>query len=318
MLGECSPAESETIQAWRVASEANQKRFRDFEWLWNESRNLANKKEVDVDAAWERFTQLRKKGTSSNQGGKVISISLFKKYAPAIAAIFIMILGLTLVYKWMEKPATIDLPVEMLSLQTGDKTLTDTLPDGSIVTLNKNSRLIFPSQFSDSIRPVSLDGEAFFDVAANPAKPFQIEAGKLQVTVLGTSFNVINRPKVNRVVVETGRVEVGFREQKQILKPEQQITLRNEDSILTIKPVEDALYRYYRSQEFVCDNTPLVTLVESLRDAYGADIIIENKALGSLSITTTFKQEPLDNILDIVAQTLGIKIVKNGEQYILR
>jgi ferric-dicitrate binding protein FerR (iron transport regulator) len=58
--------------------------------------------------------------------------------------------------------------------------------------------------------------------------------------------------------------------------------------------------------------------VESLRDAYGADIVIENKALGSLSITTTFKQEPLDNILDIVAQTLGIKVVKNGEQYILR
>jgi transmembrane sensor len=317
MLGECNASEAESIKAWLAASEANKKRYRDFEWLWIESRKLASKKEVDVDAAWERFTHMRN-SHAHPKAGKVISLLLVKKYAASIAAICILVLGLTLLLKWMQRPAQEVVPFEMLSIHTFNETKTDTLPDGTIVTLNKNSNLLYPNKFSDTLRKIILEGEAFFNVVSNPAKPFLVEAGKLEVKVLGTTFNVINRVNVSRVVVESGRVEVGFMQKKEILSPNQQVTVSGKDSSFRIEPVNNVLYKYYRTREFICDNTPLITLVESLREAYDTDIILETKAIENLRITATFRQEPLDSILEIVAQTLGIKAIKNGNQIILR
>ena len=83
-------------------------------------------------------------------------------------------------------------------------------PDGSIVTLNRNSKLIFPKHFTKNVREVTITGEAFFDVKPNTSKPFIINAGNVQVKVLGTSFNVCAYPGTEtvEVVVESGKVQV--------------------------------------------------------------------------------------------------------------
>jgi len=73
------------------------------------------------------------------------------------------------------------------------------LPDSSVVTLNSNSKLQFPSHFEGDVRRVSIVGEAFFKVKPNPEKPFVINAGGTQVKVLGTSFNVRAYPKTETV-----------------------------------------------------------------------------------------------------------------------
>ena len=85
-----------------------------------------------------------------------------------------------------------------------------TLPDGSVVALNSNSKLVFPKQFNGDTREVTIEGEAFFDVKPNPEKPFIINAGKAQIKVVGTSFNVSAYPETEtlEVVVKTGKVQV--------------------------------------------------------------------------------------------------------------
>lgn len=64
-----------------------------------------------------------------------------------------------------------------------------TLPDGSIVTVNSGSTLVYPQQFTGKQRSVFLLGEANFEVAKNKAKPFIVQTGYLEIEALGTTFN---------------------------------------------------------------------------------------------------------------------------------
>ncbi|MBK7131283.1 MAG: FecR domain-containing protein [Bacteroidales bacterium] len=82
------------------------------------------------------------------------------------------------------------------------------LPDGSKISLNRNSQLTYRENFGKKNRNVKLTGEAFFEIAPDASKPFIIDAGKADVRVVGTSFNVItnNTESEVEVYVKTGKV----------------------------------------------------------------------------------------------------------------
>ena len=80
------------------------------------------------------------------------------------------------------------------------------LPDGSQVWLKEDAQLSYVNGFAGDTRQLKLEGEAFFDVAKNPAKPFIIQAGEGTVTVLGTSFSVDTDDNSTEVLVKTGKV----------------------------------------------------------------------------------------------------------------
>jgi ferric-dicitrate binding protein FerR (iron transport regulator) len=80
------------------------------------------------------------------------------------------------------------------------------LPDGSLVWLKENAQLSYVEDFNGDTRQLKLEGEAFFDVAKNPAKPFIIQAGEGTVTVLGTSFSIETDDNFTEVLVKTGKV----------------------------------------------------------------------------------------------------------------
>ena len=92
--------------------------------------------------------------------------------------------------------------------QTGQNVLIDTLSDGSVITLNKRSSITYPSKFKGNTRAIALKGEAFFNVAPDKKKPFIISVNDVQVTVVGTSFNIKSENGNTEVVVETGIVRV--------------------------------------------------------------------------------------------------------------
>ena len=78
------------------------------------------------------------------------------------------------------------------------------------------------------------------------------------------------------------------------------------------------MYNYYRSKKFVCDGTPLWKVVEKLNEAYDVQIVFENEALRNKPLTTTFDNEPLDNILNIIKLSFNISVVKEKGKIILR
>ena len=79
----------------------------------------------------------------------------------------------------------------------------------------------------------------------------------------------------------------------------------------------DVLYNYYRTKEFVCDNTPLWKLIDAINEAYHADIVIEDSRLKNLPLTTTFHEESLEEILKVISETFNIKMERRGGQIIL-
>ena len=105
------------------------------------------------------------------------------------------------------------------------------------------------------------------------------------------------------------------------LRPKEKVVVKQQDSVFMPQKEEEQLYNYYRSKEFVCENTPLWKLVEVLKEAYNVSIVIEREELRSLPLDVTFSNESLDVILDIIRQTFNtynIQIARKGNTIILR
>ena len=102
------------------------------------------------------------------------------------------------------------------------------LADGSKVWLNAASSVYFPTAFSDKERKVVITGEAYFEVAHDPAKPFIVTANDMQVQVLGTNFNVnayTDEPVMQTTLLE-GAVKVSYKDADALLKPGQQTNIK--------------------------------------------------------------------------------------------
>jgi transmembrane sensor len=309
LLGETNEEERLLVEIWINSNADNKKYYNDFKIIWQESKQLAAVSTVDENAAWQRFK------TRINQPkGKGVVKKLMPEVWFRIAALFILIVGAAYFgYKLLNEK-----PVENRVVASKQTTLTDTLPDGSIVTLNKNSELDFPSQFKSDTRTVALKGEAFFNVTPNKEKPFIIQVNDVSIRVVGTSFNVRSVEGVTEIIVETGVVQVMRRNKMVELRPNEKLKIAEQDTALVKDTVQDKLYNYYRSKKFVCDGTPLWKLVEVVNEAYDAHIEIENSNIRSLPLTVTFNNESLDQILEVVHETFNIAVVHEKDRIILK
>ena len=311
LLGEATTAEGEVVEQWIKEHDDHLKYFNHFRFIWDTSKQLAAKSEVDENAAWERFQQRIQQPQQ-----KAILRSIGNRYSwmRAAAILVVALIGSIVTwYVWNELGSS-----KQLAIVTNNNTLKDTLSDGSVVTLNKHSEISYPEKFKGSRRAITLKGEAFFDVAANKNKPFIVTVNDVTVTVVGTSFNIKNKGGKTEVIVETGIVKVTHHNKTIELHPKEKAIVSEADTLMQQLKVDDKLYNYYRTQSFVCDNTPLWQLVEVLKEAYGVDIVIARKELRGLPLTTTFNEETLDRVLEIVAGSLDLKIERNNGQIILK
>ncbi|WP_431217727.1 FecR family protein [Puia sp. P3] len=107
-----------------------------------------------------------------------------------------------------------------------------TLPDGTFVTLNSATTIKYPDHFGGTTREVWLEGEAYFDVSKNPGRPFIIHADKMNIRVLGTSFNVksYKNEAFGEATLITGSIEVTLNDRPSdriILKPKEKLIVQN-------------------------------------------------------------------------------------------
>jgi len=126
-----------------------------------------------------------------------------------------------------------------ISTSSGSRTSL-TLSDGTRVWLNSGSHIHYGKDFGGESREVTLAGEAFFDVAPDASHPFVIHTPKLDVRVLGTSFNLKSYPtdKTTEATLIRGSIEISIRNRpsdKIILKPNEKLVVNNDDSLLTRK-----------------------------------------------------------------------------------
>jgi ferric-dicitrate binding protein FerR (iron transport regulator) len=170
------------------------------------------------------------------------------------------------------------------------------------------------------IRLVALSGEAFFDVAKNPEKPFIIDAGQSEIKVLGTVFNVKTRPGNNAVVaVQEGKVSFKGKEQTEgiILKANEVGFLAKDGNVRRIDQSSQNYFSWFNHYlEF--DNMPLPQVVEQLGVIFDTEIELTNPHLKNKYFTAYMKGKSVDEVMSQLALSLELKIEKIDGKYFLK
>lgn len=322
LLREASPDEIRTVETWLSASPDNQQVYQQVKLIWEESLHLSGEPRSVIgeeELAWQQLRQrIHRSATGAHPtpGARPAILPLPRLHASfrwlRVAAVLLLTLSISLFAWWWSNRST---PVMLAS---GTTSLRDTLTDGSIVTLNRHSSLTYISKFKKDERSVTLHGEAFFQVAPDKSRPFQVHTAGVTITVMGTSFNVHTSGDTTEIIVETGLIKVNNGHQDILLHPSEKLTLVRQDSVFQKGALTDKLYQYYRTREFVCEDIRLDQLVETLNKAYDAHIEIGNLALRSMKITAVYREESLDRILSLVTETLGISMRKENGRIILQ
>lgn len=155
------------------------------------------------------------------------------------------------------------------------------LSDGTVVLLNADSKITFPTRFAGENRTVKLVGEAYFKVSKNKHRPFIVETGNLYTKVLGTEFNLKAYPHSDvNVTLIKGSVAVNAEGKEVMLKPGQNAEY-SEDKDIEVTTVDTEGYIQWKDGYFYFDNVPLIDVVRDLGRWYNVNIEIRNNSLMS-------------------------------------
>ena len=196
--------------------------------------------------------------------------------------------------EWIEK-----------SVPSGEK-LYLILPDESKVLVNSNSNIKFPSTFNKQFREVYLEGEAFFEVHQDLERPFIVYAGELTTEVLGTSFNINNRPTGTKVALIEGKVKVVNATNEAFLLPGEMVENGiNNSEKLTVKPFKYANEIAWKDGQIKFQKKKLKAVLQQLEDWYGVKFDTDKNINIDRIVSGTFQNDNLDNLLSGLGFTLN-------------
>ena len=311
LTDEATADDNKELNQWLDAAPENQQYFDDLKRLWSESATALPPEysvstSVDTDAAWA--TVKKRIHTPKPLTIKWLSMDNILKIAAAI----VLLITAYLFFIEKNKPIEINYIAET-------KVKTETLADGSVITLNKKSSL--SAAFSKKERRVKMAGEAYFAVAHDTEKPFVIEVKNMEVKVVGTAFNIDNLSQPNKVivVVEEGIVEVlGQKETLRLTKGQQAVydilsgTFDKSNSV-------DKNVTAYKTRRLDFENKKLKDVVEKINNLFGYDIKIASPVLGNCEITTVYEGQDLEFFFkEIIGESIKIEVEKQGDKIILR
>lgn len=322
---ETSVQETKLVEEWANQSDENQKELEKTRQVFKLADLVYSGKKFKSGKAWEHVdkkTQPRSRISGKTRKLKTnYSTQLFKYAAAVLIAVLLGFLGY---YIGFRNPVH-EIYSEVIS---PEKLVVEeyTLPDGTVVALNSNSKIEFPKKFKGTTRQVTITGEAFFDVKPDPEKPFLINAGGAQVKVLGTSFNISAYPKNKNVevVVETGSVQVlrkshtsGVQMDEVLLLPGEKGILSKTDNKLKKSKNTNRNYLAWKTHNLIFERTPLKEVIEHLKKVYHIEIELENKELNNLLLTAEFNQKPIGFVLNVVQLTFNLNLTMENGHYLL-
>lgn len=183
------------------------------------------------------------------------------------------------------------------------------LPDGSVVKLNSDSRIVFPDKFSGSTREVYVSGEAYFAVVTNPDTPMIVSTNRnLMVKVCGTEFNIRSYPDEcdASATLFKGRIDLLVRENGgedkilAVLKPNESFVLEDRKPLVHVMKADTLRQGAWRYGKLVFDLTPMDEVIRELERWHGAEFIVKDTTIYDLKFSANFKQESLVQILEIL------------------
>ncbi len=283
---------------------------------WKEIKMMGDDRVIDVDKAWNNVhTRIVTEETATEKPtGKVIFL---RRTLLRVAAVAAVIVTLGIASLWLAEPNTFSRKIT-IATSSEQKNIKIDLPDGSSIVLNRNSELSYRKNFGTRDRKVNLKGEAFFDIAPDKAKPFVIDAGKANIKVVGTSFNVIsnNDESAVEVFVKTGRVMLSNSSgNKSIaLEPGYIGTMgtKSSDKKLNANPN----YLAWKTGFLVYNGQKLDIVFNDLKKVFNMAIIADDPSILEDRWTTSpIDNQSQDTIIKLICKSFNLNYTRDGNLY---
>jgi len=296
--GEATDDELLCFNEWLLERSENLDFFLEIKSVWNTSMT----KEIDFNSrkALGRIHRMLKKESR---------VRKFLQHGQSIAAslIIITLLAAFAFYQVQDevRKTLLESTIvhQITKVSNAGEQLRLSLPDGSVVRLNAGSSIQFPERFEKKERKVVVTGEAFFDVAKNPNRPFIVYSNHIRTTVLGTSFNIRSfKGKNTSVTVATGIVKVAHQNKDKSfevkLLPNQQVVYNQSNESFDVNEVDSENYLSWTNGVLRFNDESLADVALELERWFNVSIEIENIKSVDLKVNGSFKGKKLYNILD--------------------
>lgn len=183
-----------------------------------------------------------------------------------------------------------------------------TLPDGTVVHLNGGSSLTFNDSFNQQDRRAEICGSAFFDVAKDQEKPFILEMNNMRLTVLGTSFTVINEPSLGKeeIILRSGSVEVESQDQHIIMSPGEKIALNTRGEMEKYAVNASQMCKWWEDC-MIFDNATLTDVLSCMEIRYQMDIMNNSSLPSDTRLSMTITDESVNDIMAMLSMMLPIR-----------
>ena len=332
VAGECSDAEAAEVEAWAATRESHRASLETAQRAWAAAAIPGDR--WDVEAALSRVKASRggllpRRLTAPKWAAARPEPGRFRRMPGAgplaIAAVlagvgFLGVVGFPHLARSVATPDPV--AVRELVTEKGERARVG-LSDGTQVLLGPGSRVEILSGFGVSTREVRLTGEAYFDVARDAARPFLVHVRGATTRVLGTQFGIRaypDEPSV-KVVVAEGRVSVRPLHEARgtaaaILQGGQMGELTPRAGGVTVRPADVDVHLAWRDGRLTFENAPLAEVVREIERWYGIPVRVGDPSLGSRRLTASFRDQPVEVVLEIVAASLEMEWTRVGQTYV--
>jgi transmembrane sensor len=336
LSGDASPEENERVEAWLAE---DPERWAQLAAMREQIAEAALSESAVGEAKAEVWGRLegevgsaRDVGTGARAGrrrGREFAPSSRRPWftgAQLAAALFLAVIGASAVglilFHW-RPPAPAE-AMRTAKTPTGQRAKFR-LPDGTRVVLGVASTLRYPAVFRSGSRNVSIEGEAYFEVAHDERKPFMVHAADVVAQDLGTEFTVRAYPEDAgaRVVVRKGRVAIRAAAKargaaERVVAPGQLGRLGGDGEPI-VEPADTAAWFAWTEGRLVFANTPLREAVRQIERWRDVEIHLSSPDIGERQFTTSFRDESTSAILEVIGTGLGLDVVQTGPNiYTLR
>ena len=316
LAGEMSANEEIAFMQKIKSSPKQQTELKKMEKSWKYFDENPSGKRWDSGEGWNQLTaRLQSDGLLEEPGQGPETKNLLPYLRVAASILLVLAIGIpTLYYGVFKNKDT----ATVKSLYSESGVTTVDLPDGSRVFLNEGAEISYPTVFKQE-RAVKLKGEAFFEVMSDPVNPFIVRSGKVVVSVLGTSFNVKQRTLASgvEVYVKTGKVRMAIDESGQFITLETEEMGQADELNLSRTRQENPNYISWKTKDFKFVDADLKDVLLELEESYHVLIHTEGVELTDMQITTSYKEQSIDAILETIGTAFGMKVSNKDEGYYL-
>jgi len=314
LAGSATPEEEQEVLRYILASDDNEKQFREWEAEWEERPEVS----TDTEEAWRqvetRMMDADNRDEEATRRSQMHVVWCVVRTAAAVVVLFVLGAVATLYYM-SARPEQ----YYVSAAPVGSKSQVE-LPDGSKVWLNAGSSLKYSTRFGEKSRSVELCGEGYFEISKRGGNTFMVRTDGYDVVVRGTKFNVRayrDEPIVSTTLFE-GKVDIS----------------KENNQMLTLKPGETAIYNKVSKNLSKCvdcmggngwingniefDNITFNELAAVLNRTFDVNIHTDSKKIGGMRLSVSLhNNETIDDVVDAIRLVGKVKVTRRGRDILV-